>query len=178
MNRIKDFKRFSILMAIVGEATPGEKPSPEKIEIYYRCLEDMSYEVIERNTFEAVKKKGFFPLIPDIRNEPNSEAILQADIELIENLCLEFIFPDFPQTGRNIVIHKLEEMKKEYLVPLVDRFGAEIVNGTNPSATRAQMLRAHKAEMEMKLLPKSEEFKELKVTETIESRLKRIGGRD
>jgi len=30
--------------------------------------------------------------------------------------------------------------------------------------------------MEMKLLPKSEEFKELKTTEMIESGLKKIGG--
>ena len=173
----QDKDKFSIFMKALCEAF-GKESSPERTRIYWEALKDLSYEIINKNAINHLRYNKFFPAVCELRNEPNSETIIQADVELVENLCLEFIFPDFPQTGRNIVIHKLEEMKKEYLVPLVDRFGAEIVNGTNPSATRAQMLRAHKAEMEMKLLPKSEEFKELKVTETIESGLKRIGGRD
>ena len=46
MDRKNDFKRFVILMSTLGEATPGEMPTSEKIEIYYRLLEDMDYNLM------------------------------------------------------------------------------------------------------------------------------------
>ena len=144
----RDKARFTILMNAIGEATPKGMPSPEKTKLYFDALKDMSYELIEQRMTNHLRFNKWFPAICEIRQEADPEIQAQNDIDLIEDLCMEFIFPDFPQTGREILHMKLKDLGRDDLTEMVDRWGAKIVNGLNPSATRAQMIRGHKARIE------------------------------
>ena len=163
----RDETRFTVLMNTIGEMTPGDKPSPEKTMLYFECLKDMPYDLIKKRMTNHLRFNKWFPVICEIRQEADPEIQAQNDIDLIEDLCMEFIFPDFPQTGREIVHMKLKDMGRDDLTEMVDRWGAKIVNGLNPSATRAQMIRGHKARIEhdmiegmivKKLNPKTEKL--------------------
>jgi len=165
----RDKSRFTVLMNAIGEASPQGSPSPEKTLLYFEALKDMPYDLIKKRMTNHLRHNKFFPAICEIRQEVDPEIQAQEDCDLITDLCKEFIFPDFPQVGRNIVCEKLKEQGREDLVELVDRWGAEIINNQNPTATRAQMIRGHKARIEhamiegviaKKLNPKTEKLLE------------------
>ena len=160
MDRNKDFKKFTVLMATLGEAT-GQEPSPQKIEIYFRCLSDMHFSEVESNALNQLRQSKFFPAISEIRQEADPELLAQEDCKLIESLCKEFIFPDFPRAGRTAVFLELQKQGKEDLMYLVDRWGAEIATGQNPTATRAQMVRGHTARIKNDLLLSTKEPKKI-----------------
>jgi len=152
----QDFDRFTKLMLTIGEATPQGKPSPEKIEIYFRCLEDMNYEAVKQNAMNHLRYEKFFPTISELRNEAQLEIQAQEDYAIIKQLCQDFLFAGFGRSGTEAIRLMLEERGKGYLMPMVRRWGAEIANGYNPTATRAQFLRAYKADAQRDRLPGSE----------------------
>ena len=156
MKRQDDYVRFTGLMALLGEGCkPNEQPSDERIEIYFRALADMPIEKVEQNALECLRRNSWFPSIPEIRNELSKneeiEAQAQKDYALIEHFCCEFLFPGFYQAGLVAIEEQLKSRKKENLLPMVRRWGGEIVNTTNPSAVRAQFLNAYRAELKLKI---------------------------
>ena len=152
MERKNDFAKFVVLMNTIGALTPQGIPSPEKTELYFRILEDMSLTIIEKRMTEHLRYNKFFPTPCEIRQEADPEIQAQEDCQLIEDLCLQFIFPEFPQAGREAVLMQLRAKGKEDIMYLADRWGAEIANGQNPTATRAQMIWSHKARIQSNLL--------------------------
>ena len=147
-----DVGKFTILMNAIGEACPGKLPSPEKTKIYFDALRDMEYEEIEKRMTQHLRFSDFFPTIKSIRQEADPELLAQKDVAMIEEMCQEFIFPDFPMVGRNIIYEKLKQRGQEDLIYLVDRHGAEICNGQLSTVVRAQMIKGHKASITQKLL--------------------------
>ena len=174
MQRDKDYGRFAILMATLSEATPGKDATPEKVEIYYRLLEDMAYRDVERNALNAIRRTGFFPLIPDIRNEMDVDAKAMEEYEFIRDLVDNFCFAGFGQCGLNIIDMKLKEAGKEYLYPFIRRWGMELAYTENPTATRAQAMKALKHEVSREFigLPAYEQFD--KIAEDADIALRQI----
>ena len=145
MDRKNDFKEFAGMMATMAEALPGSKLSPEKIEIFFQALQDMDLETIKQRMLDHLRYNKFFPTVAEIRNE-DPELNAQEDYKLIERLCRDFIFEGFQRSGMQAIDMKLRDMGKAYLMPMVMDWGSEIVYGGNPTATRAQFLKAYKAE--------------------------------
>jgi len=138
------------LMAIWGEMTPGERPTPEKMEGYYRIavLCSFTFEQIEKRGNLSIKRNGYFPKVDELFNdEQDLELRAQEDYAFLKGLCQNLLFAEFATCGTGIIKMKLKEAKKEYLIPMFDIWGAEIAYDGNPTATRAQFLRAYKAEM-------------------------------
>lgn len=167
MNETNDYKKFSILMVTLGEATPGERPTPDKIEIYFKCLEDMDYETVEKNALEAVRMKGFFPLIPDIRREMDVDQQALDDYQLAKKIADRYVYCGFEEDkGRcnEIKLH-LQVEEKEYLFDFIMNWGLELAYPENITATRSQALRflKHNAiqEIDRKLLEDHGEFKKI-----------------
>jgi len=143
MNRKTDYEKFVVLLNTVGEATPQGKPSPEKTEIYFRCLQDLSFQEIDQCMMNHLRHKKFFPTISEIRGESDEDLEIQAqeDYRLIDDLCQNFVFEGFGGCGYEIIKMKLEEAGKGYLFETANRFGTEIAYGTNSTATRAQVIK-------------------------------------
>ena len=163
MDRENDYTRFTVLMATLAEATPGKDVSAEKVEIYFRLLEDIPYEIVEHNALEAVRRKGFFPLISDIRNEKDFEMQALEDFDYVMDLVSNFCFTGFGQSGDAIIDMKLKESGKEYLHSFIRRWGMELAYTDNPTATRAQALKVLKVEVQRRHeeLPEPVKLKEL-----------------
>ncbi len=153
MNRDRDFGRFTAFMISLGKATPQGVPDPQKIEIYFRLLEDMPIEVIEKNAMEAVRRKGFFPMIPEIRHDPDVEKQFELEAQesyrILEDTIDAYYHPGFGESSCTVIEMKLKERGRTDLIPQFYRWGKEIANGQNPTATRAQFLKTYKAEMEL-----------------------------
>jgi hypothetical protein len=166
MNRKDDFEKFSKMLVKINRITPGKDITPDAVDGYFRCCEDLDFKFIENNCFNYVKMVGFFPKVPDMRGETQEDIELQAqaDLDMIRNLCDMFVFDGFGQTGHNILKMKLEEKGRSDLLPFINRWGYELVYSDNPTSTRAQALKALKAEKTAQILNKLPEknSKELK----------------
>ena len=169
MNRENDFTKFAILMHTIAEVCPGEKPSDEKVELYFRTLQDMKFETVNKRMSNHLRFNKFFPTICEIRQEADFEAIANQDYALIEDLVRNFLFPEFMQCGVGLIEDKLIEQGKPELVPLFKRWGTEIMSGRNPTATRAQFIKAHISEKKIKKLRQIEsgESKQLEKTDKL-----------
>lgn len=150
MTRSKDYARFSQFLISLGTGTPQGIPTPEKIESYFMLLEDMDFETVKANAIYAVRKKGFFPMISDIRREAEARNFLEAEADkafrIIETILERYFWPGYGESFSNIAKDKLSEMGRPDLLPLLLRWGGEIYSGTNPSATRAQFLKSFQIE--------------------------------
>lgn len=169
-----DHTDFAALMAGLGE-TYGTTLSDERIRIYWMALKDLSLEEINRNATTHIRTNKFFPKPCELRGESEEQLERQAmqDITFVERLCLDFLSPGFQQSGMVAVEEILKEQKKDYLVSLVRDWGAEIWNQSNPTATRAQMLRAYKAmARDGKMLPAPAE--RAKIPERAEGMIKQV----
>lgn len=149
MNRKKDYVRFVLLMQTIAETCPGEKPSTDKCELYFKLLQDMDYETIEKRMSDHLRFNKFFPTISEIRQEPDLEVIANRDYAIIEELIKNFLFPEFMQCGVGLIEDKLTKKEKAHLIPIFRNWGSEIMNNRNPTATRAQFIKAHIAEMKI-----------------------------
>ena len=149
MIREKDYVIFAGLMAMMGEAVaPFKQPSSDRIEMYFMTLEDLEYEEIESAAKNHLRYNKWFPAIPELRGETeelaNAEA--QKDCDLVAELCEHLLWPGFWECGMVVIKQKLTEKKKEHLIPLLQRWGRELV-GNKPGVARAQMLKSHVADI-------------------------------
>jgi len=120
---------------------PG-KCSKEKIELYRMALMDLDLETIRQNAAIHIKRENFFPSVAELRNEPDPEAEAQEAFKQVEDALNKYYDPNFHGTT-------LELIKKRVggrLFNLVKRYGTEIFYRDNITTTRAQFLKAYKAE--------------------------------
>lgn len=138
----------------INELTPGKDITPSAVDGYFDCCEDLDFEVVEHNCMSYIKTVGFFPKVPDMRGETQEDIELQsqADLDMLKSLCDMFVFDGFGQTGYNILQMKLKEKGRSDLLPFINRWGYELVYSDNPTATRAQALKALKSEKTAKIL--------------------------
>jgi hypothetical protein len=157
MNREQDFRRFAELLIGIGKATPQGAPDPQKIEGYFQLLEDMDFETIKSNTIQAVRIKGFFPMVSEIRREDDKRKKIEAEADrayrLIEWLLEKYYYPGFGESSMAIIDKTIEQWERDnaeirelHLPELLRRWGAEIFSQQNPSATRAQFLKSFQIE--------------------------------
>jgi hypothetical protein len=146
MNRETDFPRFLKLMLELGSTTPQGVPSPEKVEGYFQLLEDMDFETIKQNAIYAIRSKGFFPMISEIRREGDAVKLAEAKADrayrLIEFLMRKYYYPGFGPSCMAVIEDKLTKWGEMAVLPLLNRWGQEILENSNPSATRAQFLKS------------------------------------
>lgn len=147
MERTKDFTRFIAFMSALAQGTPDRgKIDEDVLEVYFRLLEDMPIEAIETNSILAVRENGWFPKVNDIRREKDTQKIVEAKADEAYNIITELLenyyFQGFGQSSMAIIEQKLNEMNRPELFRLVHRWGPEIVNNQNPTATRAQFLKS------------------------------------
>lgn len=168
MNRKQDFVRFSKLMVELGSTTPQGIPGPEKIEGYYQLLEDMEFDTIKQNAIYAIQSKGFFPMVSEIRRENDilkiNEAKANDAYKIVRDLMTKYYYPGFGRSCMDVIEFKLKEGKREDLIPFANRWGGEILENSNPSATRAQFLKSYMIESgEFYALP---EHKQRQISDT------------
>lgn len=173
MNKNRE-NEFTKLMIGWGEGTPGTDPSVNQMKIYsnWAIASNLSFEEIEERGKNAILREGWFPKLNELFGV-DDEALAQEDFQLLDHLVDAFLYPDFVQVGMGVIKQKLRRQGKVYLVPLLQKFGAEIANKFNPTATRAQFLKAHKANTKarMQLSPP----KQKKLEGRIEKLTKGIG---
>ncbi len=147
MNRKNDYEKFSQMLFKLDQITPGKDITPTAIDGYYQCCEDIDFETIEKNCMKYVQMVGFFPKVPDMRGETKEDLDIQAqtDLDYVKSLVEAYIFDGFGQTGFNIIKMKLEKKGRLDLLPFANRWGYELAYSDNPTATRAQALKALKA---------------------------------
>lgn len=153
--------KFIDLMIAASEALRDPLGS-ETIEFYWRALKDeLPFDVIRQRMEAHAKSVGYrakrFPLISEILQLPSVEEKAIEDQALLEDLASRYIFSGFGDTGSNIVAMKLDEMGAGHLIPIFNRWGAQMLNSNNPEALRAQMIKHIKTEIktkeEIKVLP-------------------------
>jgi|GEM_PF-1711840 len=148
MIREQDYEPFANLLALLSEmAVRSRTISAETIEGYFQALEDLPFEAINRHAMLAVRTNGgHFPSVAELAGEEDPEIEAQKAFEDISRLVCSFVGMGFGETSMTAIQIKLANEDKEDLIPLVRTWGAEIAYGTNPTATRAQFIRAYKAD--------------------------------
>lgn len=144
----KDRPEFVALMNYIAEISKGKEiPSDNKIMFYFEILRDMDLNQIRNNAtlYFRMNRGSWFPSIAELRGGEDEDLKAARAYEIISDLCKNWLFPEFPQAGRNVIKMKLGKQGLGYLMPLVDNWGGEFVSGNNPTATRAQFKTAFKA---------------------------------
>jgi len=137
-----DNQKFSQLMAIASEATPGNQPSDEKIKIYFEALRDLEFDYIRENTINHLRTKHFFPHICDIRNEPTEEEMANKAFQEVEDLLNKFYDPGL----HSVTLGIIKSRTSKECFKLIQRFGTEIFYAENITASRAQFIKAYIAD--------------------------------
>jgi len=127
------------------KTSKSEPPSDAMKQLYFEILKDLDFETVNKNGFDHFKKNRYFPAACDLRGEIDKINEAKADhaYRIIEFVMKKYFIPEFPQTSMNIIKHKLNLWNESALLPLADRWGMEIFEGSNPSATRAQFLKSY-----------------------------------
>lgn len=148
---IDEKEKFVRLMYAIAEAVAGNEemrvPSDMKIDLYFQGLADLSLNIISDNAAQYLRtnRKGFFPTIADLRNEPDPEDIAREKFDKFQRVIECYYMPGFG-SSYDIVIDKLKEYNLEDMIPYLNTYGLEIVNQDNISATRAQFVKQYTAQ--------------------------------
>ncbi len=148
MTRAQDYEPFARLLALLSEMSLRNREiSAETIEGYFQALEDLTFEEINRNAMLAVRTNGgHFPTVAELAGEEDPEIEAQKAFETISQLVCSFVGFGLGESSMTAIRIKLEKAKQEHLVPLIRIWGSEIAYGDNPTATRAQFIKAFKAD--------------------------------
>jgi hypothetical protein len=141
-----DYQNFAELMMQAAIAATGKIEMPkERIDFYFECLIDIPLVNVRKNAIDHFRSKnGFFPSIAELRGADNDSEALN-DFQEISNLLDAFSGDDMPVSLTRAALQAhLRSDQKEYLLPLAIQFAPDILDRSNPSATRAQFLKAWK----------------------------------
>jgi hypothetical protein len=142
----KDRLPFSALLNALHSSFPNSKPpSDDTINLFFMGLADMTLDEVQNSAAAYVRTNKFFPTIADLHGVDNNN---QSSIEYdyLHQIIEDFYWPELGEASRNIIEIKLKEAKKEHLIPMALRYGNEIAYSTNPTATRAQMIKLIESE--------------------------------
>jgi len=169
-----DKREFVDLMYTLSKGF--RKQTDEKtVELYWIMLKDLTLETVKLRIMNHLKNEKFFPAVCEIRQDVKPEEQAQADYVLLEDLVSKYVFLDFPMAGRNAVQMKLEEKGRGDLVPFLDRWGGEMLTTTNPTATRAQLVKQLVVEHKRGLTLLQASPEERKQLDSVSELVKRIG---
>ena len=144
-----DRQKFSQLMIMMAEVSVGnefKRPSADKIQMYYNLLSDLSFDIIKLNAEKHFRKNKWFPAISELRGESDEKLKIKAQesFKILNDVIEKYYVAGFACTC-DIVEQKLKAMNREDLISDFYKWGTEIVNNSNPTATRAQFLNAYVA---------------------------------
>lgn len=152
-----EFQKFSnLLLQISAVCINPNELTQEKTEFYYELLQDIPFDQIKQSATDYLRseKKPFFPSPAILRGDTQEKAIEAYNI--ISETMFGFYAPELGPASFTAMHHRLEKLGHSTLSPLLQRWGVEILAGNNPSATRAQFLKAYTTETktaEKKMLP-------------------------
>ena len=160
-----DKKRFVQLLAMLGELYNKNISGPLQ-EFYFVALQDLEYEKIHKNALNFVNTKKNFKGFPDPGDLRNEETKALESYNIIKEMMIRFYDPTFHKATLEIIKDRLERSRMDYMFPLLQRWGDEIMNGSNPSATRAQFLKSYQTDTSIrKRLPSKRQSE--KISENI-----------
>jgi len=142
----ENISAFNLEIQAVAELY-GKDISDERVLMYWEALKDLEWEEFKVNVSRHIKINKFFPLPSELRDSDDPEAIANQDFDIIVDLMNKFSFDGFQQCGSAIIELKLKEMNRIDLYDPYQRWGSRILNDNNPSALRAQFIRARSAEI-------------------------------
>jgi len=142
-----DLERFTIFMNQLAEVCKEkDPPSDDKIKGYFILLMDMEFDDILANAYESVKHgENWFPSPMAMRGEDKLEYYADQAYMVAKQILADHFYPDFPATSLKVVRRKLNDVGLGGYFDIVNEFGLEMLNGDNPTATRAQFRRAFKS---------------------------------
>ena len=137
--------------------------TPVKVELYFNCLKHLSLEQIIDRVEVHFKKNRWFPQPCDFFEQNGKEAI--EAYNLIKELMDNFYDPTIGSCCLIAMDEHLKQINKEYLKPILLKWGCEIYEGSNPTATRAQFLKSYETDLKIngtKQLKAKENYQQLK----------------
>jgi len=138
--------------------------TPIKVELYFSCLKHLTLDQIIDRVEAHFKKNRWFPQPCDFIDD-NGEVEATEAYNLIQELMDNFYDPTLGSCCLVAMQERLKDMNKEYINPLLLKWGSEIYERSNPTATRAQFLKAFKTDIKSeteKQLKSKERYKQLK----------------
>jgi hypothetical protein len=131
-------------------------PTGELKKLYFDILKDLDFETVNRNGRDHFTRNRYFPAACDLlgNSERLNDARADRAFRLVEHLMNEFYDPAFQQACMAVIVSRVEmwekadsSVKELNLIHLVKRWGLEIWEKSNPSATRAQFLKSFSLEL-------------------------------
>jgi hypothetical protein len=127
------------------------KPNDQGLGMFVEMLIDIPPDILRQACKNiAMRTEAPWNVPATVKREANRLlGVMDADeaYALIEDLMTSFYAPELSMSSMNVIRIKLEERGKDFLFPLVRRWGAEIWYGDNPTATRAQFRNVYENEL-------------------------------
>ena len=141
-----DRDRFSKLMSSLGRVY-NKPPDPSLVDLYWRVLQDVDWEVIERNAAKYLRsqKLPVFPTPAALADDPDDEKFAYEAYDYLRHLCREFLFPGFVQAGLTAIERKLMQSHREYLKPLLYSWGTQLANTDDDTWIRREFVKEFQA---------------------------------
>jgi len=145
-----DKPEFGKILSVMGECF-NKEVSQDMFNFYFEALRDVSIETIKRNALLYINTAGKikFPIPGDLRDSSDMEAI---DAWNTINRLLDAIYdPSFHMASMMAIKSNLESHGKGHYWQFVQQWGNEMLDGSNPTATRAQFLKHYQAQKQIAL---------------------------
>jgi hypothetical protein len=149
-----DYKAFAELLIkmwrVSSNGRNGKLPDDGIIEFYFAALQDVTLEQIRQNGLLHFRKNkgGWFPSVAELLQGEDVEALALMDYQYLSDVMDSFCGFGFGLASQRAIEIKLEKDGKQHLKPMLMQFHREIISNDNPTATRAQFLKAYKHQAE------------------------------
>lgn len=144
-----EFAALILQMAEISANKSGENVSDAFISFYFEILKDMELPEIRSNAaiYFRNAKPAFFPSPADLRNEGDPEQIAVQAFARIEDYLNKYYAPEIGACMMKVIEEKMQKAGEKHLIGYLYKWGPEIVNGGNPTATRAQFIKSFRADV-------------------------------
>ncbi len=143
----KDRECFSKLMwQMETVAVNNKQPlTVEKIDFYFKILQDLSFKEIEKNAVLYFRNKNaFFPSPADLRGQDPLQQQAQVAWNRIKMYLDHFYDPSIGSCMMMVIEKRMQKNGEGHLYPLLVQWGPEIRSTTAIAATRKLFLDAYK----------------------------------
>lgn len=128
-----------------------KKPDDQGLGFFVEMLKDIPSEILRQACKNiAMRTEAPWNVPATVKREANRLlGVMDADeaYTLIEEMMLNFYAPELGMSSMSVIRMKLDERGKEFLFPMLKRWGGEIWLGENPTATRAQFRDGYENEL-------------------------------
>ena len=149
----KDFAEFMYSLEYICLKVKDKELTSVTIKFYFHCLQDVDLKDVVTNGYAYCNQANelWFPSPKQLRGIEGNQDVkaLQAWDKINKYLEAYWFGPGFVECSMKVIQRKMEKNKEEHLMPLLNKWGGEILSSGAIAATRKHFIDSFKIDLKV-----------------------------